>query len=86
MTLFERHAEGVANQHIILQVGEATVDIVKKGEECMLMLQDYRACKDPEEREVLRPVALEALKERKLGNKQLQALADLLETQFGISA
>ncbi len=73
-------------QAIISQVGEATVEIIQKQNESWLMLQDYRACKDPEEREVLRPVALEALKERKLGNQQLQALADLLETQFGISA
>ena len=73
-------------QAILSQIGEATVEIIQKQHECHLMVQDYRSCLDPEEREVLRPVAAEAMKERRLGNKQLQALADLLETQFGISA
>ena len=86
MTLFEQRAEEAANQFILGQVGEATLELIEKSNECWLMLEDYRACKDPEEREVLRPVAAEAMKERRLGNKQLQALADLLETQFGISA
>lgn len=86
MTLFEQHAEASAKQFIIGQVGETTLDIIEKAEECRLMVREYRDCLDPVEREVLRPVAVEAIKERRLGNEQLQALADLLETQFGISA
>jgi hypothetical protein len=86
MTPFERQTEGVTNQQIMLRIGEATQELIQKSHECQLMVQDYRNCLDPEEREVLRPVAAEALGERRTINKQLQALADLLETQFGISA
>ena len=86
MTPFEAHAEAVANQLIFGQVAAATLDIIENAEECRLMVREYRDCNDPVEREVLRPVAVEAINERRQGNKQLQALADLLETQFGVSA
>ena len=86
MTLFEKHQEAYGNSLVLGQVGEATLEIIKKGDECQLMVRQWLDTSDPEEREMLRPVASEAIKERRLGNKQLQQLADLLETQFGISA
>ncbi len=86
MTLFEQHTEGVTKQIVLGSVGEATQELIQKSNECGMMLQDYRNCLDPEEREILRPVAAEAMAERRECNKKLQALADLLETQFGISA
>jgi len=82
LTPFEKRS----TQAVLSRLGEATVELVTKSEECMLMLEDWRACKDPEEREMLRGVAREALKERRECNQQLQLIAKLLEEHFGISA
>ncbi len=78
--------EKLSNQVVLSQIGEATVELVKKSEECKLMLEEWRNCQDPEEKEMLRGVAREALKERRECNRQLQLIGKLLEDYFNISA
>ena len=90
-TPFEIHAASAADQAIITAALGATHELIKKVEECKIQMDHYRELMAlgeaaAEEREMLRPVTVEAMKERRECNEKLNQIADLLEKQFGISA
>jgi Mg2+ and Co2+ transporter CorA len=78
--------EKVSNPVVLSQIGEATIELVKKSEECQIMVREWLDCTDPTEREMLKAVAKEAIKERRECNRQLQLIAELLEDYFNITA
>ena len=61
-------------------------ELARKITECDIMIAEYRATRCPDECEMLRGVAAEALKEKRECIGRLNDIVKLLETHYGISA
>ena len=86
MTPFEDKNKKAFEAATVSECYHSASELSRKIDECDMMIEDYRAVRCPDEREMLRAVAAEALKEKRECIDRLDALAKLLENHYGISA
>lgn len=86
MNLFETQT----NQQIFNVALKACNELIERSREADIQIQYYRSLMGDEqalaEREMEREITAEAMKSKRECSKQLQVIANLFESQFGISA